>query len=1043
MRCLYCGKELAFLKRLTGGGEFCSDAHRQKYQEEYNQLALSRLLQAQNVPEEEPPKSARKAANKATPAPVPEPVATTVAAPPEPPAPIPGEAPSEAPVDPIAEPVAEAAAAPPADALEPQAPSEQPPAAQEPAPLAEEPPPAAEEPPPAPEEPPPAPIAGFLTEAVRPAQVAAVAPPPAEDAVPTEPGSPELPHRDPVVAVSVSPADLPLAHPVRWEPDLSPAPMAVQPHRPAFDLRDFVRGAETPSLHLTASSTVTPPAAEPETLETPRAGLLPPPPAQLWTAPAPAFTPLAIARGELARLDETHTAFDQLKGLEEPAPEAPVTAPQLPLAGPAPAASKSSPPPPVHIHPTRSEPVLIASRNVLATEPPLRRPVQSVPPAPRPVVVNGPPMQPMGQPPPAPHNQPSQSAPQQAARHPQTYPSQPAPPRPAQVRNFPIPMGVVFVPQGSPYTQGSPAAEPHAHAQPPMAHPAAEPPAHTPPPASEAAPQAPPQAPQSPQEWSQPPAGPHHNQGMRIQRIMVGDDGALTSTGPLPSAPEAEPQSWQAPTGVERQAPETNWQAPPQQSWQAPPETPTPDAQEPAYWQAPPQQPQSWQAPPQAPAPDAAPHTQEPAHWQAPPQQSWQPSQPDTSVDAAQPPALPSEPVATEPAARPHAIPERVTRSLPVTLHGMSGNPPRAIQVFTKLLATGLNPSLPPTNALPLRPLLVLGPAPADAAAQPEPKPSQKAPQAASAQPEPVQHDAGQQDAGQQDKDARKESARPGKSGRGKSRRADVRILTPAPSPEPEPEEQKSAAAAEPPRVHELPKPLAAPTTDLDLGLPTLHLETSESRWARLPRIVKIGVAAAIVAAITGLAYLVLNSGRASAGDATAAVLSTGYEVGLPIADNGWIENWAGSGSRVPKITILRGSIPLSDYRMEFSAQIESKAIGWVYRALNPRTYYVVKLETIKPGLEPTVALVRYAVIDGSRETRVEHPLPFPVRVDTNYNIRFEAVGSRFTVWVQDQKIDEWSDKRIGSGGVGLYSEPGEIAALQSVVNVVPLVPKN
>ena len=47
MRCRYCGKELALLKRLTGGGEFCSDAHKQSYQDEYNRLALSRLLQAQ------------------------------------------------------------------------------------------------------------------------------------------------------------------------------------------------------------------------------------------------------------------------------------------------------------------------------------------------------------------------------------------------------------------------------------------------------------------------------------------------------------------------------------------------------------------------------------------------------------------------------------------------------------------------------------------------------------------------------------------------------------------------------------------------------------------------------------------------------------------------------------------------------------------------------------------------------------------------------------------------------------------------------------
>src|SRR5580658_5068952 len=47
MRCLYCGKELALFKRLRGG-EFCSDAHRKSYQEEYTQLALNRLLQAKS-----------------------------------------------------------------------------------------------------------------------------------------------------------------------------------------------------------------------------------------------------------------------------------------------------------------------------------------------------------------------------------------------------------------------------------------------------------------------------------------------------------------------------------------------------------------------------------------------------------------------------------------------------------------------------------------------------------------------------------------------------------------------------------------------------------------------------------------------------------------------------------------------------------------------------------------------------------------------------------------------------------------------------------
>ena len=52
MRCLYCGKQLALLRRLTGGGEFCSDAHKSSYHEEYNRLALTRLIAAQTLAEQ-------------------------------------------------------------------------------------------------------------------------------------------------------------------------------------------------------------------------------------------------------------------------------------------------------------------------------------------------------------------------------------------------------------------------------------------------------------------------------------------------------------------------------------------------------------------------------------------------------------------------------------------------------------------------------------------------------------------------------------------------------------------------------------------------------------------------------------------------------------------------------------------------------------------------------------------------------------------------------------------------------------------------------
>ena len=157
----------------------------------------------------------------------------------------------------------------------------------------------------------------------------------------------------------------------------------------------------------------------------------------------------------------------------------------------------------------------------------------------------------------------------------------------------------------------------------------------------------------------------------------------------------------------------------------------------------------------------------------------------------------------------------------------------------------------------------------------------------------------------------------------------------------------------------------------------------------------------------------------------------------------GWIDDWANSARSRRHISLLSGSAKLSDYRLEFQAQIETKAIGWIFRGLNPRNYYVTKLEIVTPGLEPTVALVHFAVVDGQDENRVVVPLPMKVRVDTTYKVRFDAIGNHFTTWVQGQKIDEWTDSRFGSGGVGFFSERDEKAAMQGPVNVVPLVPKN
>src|SRR5262249_38604382 len=183
------------------------------------------------------------------------------------------------------------------------------------------------------------------------------------------------------------------------------------------------------------------------------------------------------------------------------------------------------------------------------------------------------------------------------------------------------------------------------------------------------------------------------------------------------------------------------------------------------------------------------------------------------------------------------------------------------------------------------------------------------------------------------------------------------------------------------------------------------------------------------VAAIGSVIFFSMRGAKPMDTKPAVAALPDIIQAGPPVGGK-WIEDWADS-KRGRKISVLSGSMPLTDFRAEFLAQIESKSVGWVYRGLNPRNFYVAKIETLKAGLEPTVALVHFAVIDGRDQSRVERPLPMPVRVDTVYKVKFEAVGNKFTTWIQDQKVDEWTDNRLGSGGVGLFFDKGETAVVQ------------
>jgi len=131
-------------------------------------------------------------------------------------------------------------------------------------------------------------------------------------------------------------------------------------------------------------------------------------------------------------------------------------------------------------------------------------------------------------------------------------------------------------------------------------------------------------------------------------------------------------------------------------------------------------------------------------------------------------------------------------------------------------------------------------------------------------------------------------------------------------------------------------RPAPEPHLSLDSG-------AYEGFLARLPMAVNAGAAlwVALVLSFVFLGHRYTTS-ASSAGGATTSI----------VGEQGWITEWASDrvGSRRGRqITFYRPSAQLSDYQMQFTAQIESKALGWVFRAADTNNYYGMKIENDTP----------------------------------------------------------------------------------------------
>jgi hypothetical protein len=132
-------------------------------------------------------------------------------------------------------------------------------------------------------------------------------------------------------------------------------------------------------------------------------------------------------------------------------------------------------------------------------------------------------------------------------------------------------------------------------------------------------------------------------------------------------------------------------------------------------------------------------------------------------------------------------------------------------------------------------------------------------------------------------------------------------------------------------------------------------------------------------------------------------------------------------------LALYRPSMNLTDYQVQFLGMIDKKAMSWVVRAADFDNYYVVKLEVLKPGPLPTIGVTRYAVVNGQASARADVVAPIDARNDMLYRVRLDVRGDDFSLAVQGQMIDAWSEPRLPRGGIGFFSARGEESRLRWV----------
>jgi hypothetical protein len=154
----------------------------------------------------------------------------------------------------------------------------------------------------------------------------------------------------------------------------------------------------------------------------------------------------------------------------------------------------------------------------------------------------------------------------------------------------------------------------------------------------------------------------------------------------------------------------------------------------------------------------------------------------------------------------------------------------------------------------------------------------------------------------------------------------------------------------------------------------------------------------------------------------------------------GGIDDWKVdvAGVRAGSLALYSPSMEIPNYLLEFLTRIELRGVTWVFRAANLNDYFKA---TVVAAADGGYEFRRCLVTGGSAEAatvRVMPPASPAPTGKTAVTLRTRVTGNDFTVSLDGQVIDTWTDARLTAGGIGFVSAPQDRARLYWV-KVTPI----